>query len=723
MTLIIKKQFENECLNPEAPIEWWFLQGFFEGTGLSKRYFMVSFFRQTLNSGDREFGDGYTLLSSFLNQETGINRTISRLDPKIFNWGLEKMNLWNQKINPSALMTDLFSEIKFKGPLSPVEKSFSEVVVDKNTLNVSWDDFHLKQQNHQIEFILPKNILGETNRLQINPVTPVYKTMKYTDDENPSKAMTYHTYPSCDLSGYVGKNEVSGRAWFDHQWGGYGMFTSAKHNKKLRGWDWFGVNLEDNNNWIIWINKDLKSGDVLSARAVCMGEHGKSYQYNNISAEPLRFWESSRTHIRYPVEWYIHIPGEDISFTFKPFADDQEIQVFGVYRSVWEGCGLVTCQNKNQTLTGFARGEFFGYGFLSKFSSYYQYMEERIINHIHSFFPEKADRNHLTKLLGDPSPVYPAEACNETIFKPVWDLMNRKGKLWRPTFSLLMLRSLGCDVGDYESFLSVFPELSHTGSLIIDDIEDRSPLRRGEAAIHKKYGTDIAINAANSVYFLPFLNVITLWKLTPDQKNEIYRILIQAYISAHFGQAADIYWSRNLSQEYLKKWLKEDLEEQILDAYSAKTGAVIMGMSDVIGVIAEKDQETRHICIKFAKHFGIAFQIMDDIKNFDTTRSRKKAGEDISEGKLTYVVVRALKSLPNDHMRTLADILCDADKRGNAEYVEQAVSLIRKSGALEESHRKASGLFKKSWNDFSRVSEHNEPRLALKMMCLKLLDF
>lgn len=40
-------------------------------------------------------------------------------------------------------------------------------------------------------------------------------------------------------------------------------------------------------------------------------------------------------------------------------------------------------------------------------------------------------------------------------------------------------------------------------SLIVDDIEDDSDFRRGKPCLHKIYGEDIAINAGNSVYFIP----------------------------------------------------------------------------------------------------------------------------------------------------------------------------------------------------------------------------
>lgn len=47
---------------------------------------------------------------------------------------------------------------------------------------------------------------------------------------------------------------------------------------------------------------------------------------------------------------------------------------------------------------------------------------------------------------------------------------------------------------------SYFCELIHNGTLVVDDIEDNSELRRGQPCLHKKYGIDVAINAGNGLF-------------------------------------------------------------------------------------------------------------------------------------------------------------------------------------------------------------------------------
>ncbi|MFO0131652.1 MAG: polyprenyl synthetase family protein [bacterium] len=53
--------------------------------------------------------------------------------------------------------------------------------------------------------------------------------------------------------------------------------------------------------------------------------------------------------------------------------------------------------------------------------------------------------------------------------------------------------------------MAALGEIIHNGSLIIDDIEDGSDLRREKPCVHKIYGTDVAVNAGNALYFIPML--------------------------------------------------------------------------------------------------------------------------------------------------------------------------------------------------------------------------
>lgn len=61
----------------------------------------------------------------------------------------------------------------------------------------------------------------------------------------------------------------------------------------------------------------------------------------------------------------------------------------------------------------------------------------------------------------------------------------------------------------------------HTASLLVDDVEDRSPLRRGAAAAHVRYGEAATINAANMIYFKA-LGALLALERRPSECATIY---------------------------------------------------------------------------------------------------------------------------------------------------------------------------------------------------------
>lgn len=79
----------------------------------------------------------------------------------------------------------------------------------------------------------------------------------------------------------------------------------------------------------------------------------------------------------------------------------------------------------------------------------------------------------------------------------------------------------------------------HNASLMIDDIEDNSKLRRGVPVAHHIYGIAATINSANYVYFETL-------KLAHDTHNpRAINAFVDEMLNLHHGQGLDIYWRDN----------------------------------------------------------------------------------------------------------------------------------------------------------------------------------
>ena len=113
-------------------------------------------------------------------------------------------------------------------------------------------------------------------------------------------------------------------------------------------------------------------------------------------------------------------------------------------------------------------------------------------------------------------------AVNKALNDPIYDLLDRGGKRWRPALGLIMARCLGRDdLQDFEKNKDIYyacalAEIIHNGSLMVDDVQDGSEKRRGDLCTYKKFGIDIAVNAGNFMYFGPILD---LYNYIPKEKQ------------------------------------------------------------------------------------------------------------------------------------------------------------------------------------------------------------
>ncbi|EFC38301.1 predicted protein [Naegleria gruberi] len=97
----------------------------------------------------------------------------------------------------------------------------------------------------------------------------------------------------------------------------------------------------------------------------------------------------------------------------------------------------------------------------------------------------------------------------------------------------------------------------HNASLLVDDIEDNSKLRRGKPCAHLIYGTPATINCANYVYFEALKDIQKLNSSFSDQQSfsEAITVFMDELLLLHEGQGCDIYWRDNgicpSEQDYL----------------------------------------------------------------------------------------------------------------------------------------------------------------------------
>ncbi|MEM1937551.1 MAG: polyprenyl synthetase family protein [Candidatus Caldarchaeum sp.] len=341
--------------------------------------------------------------------------------------------------------------------------------------------------------------------------------------------------------------------------------------------------------------------------------------------------------------------------------------------------------------------------FLNQYASY---VERAVENHVPKAFAE----DYLLNEYGAARFRYHPDSFTEGLSKPFWELFSRGGKRWRPALTVLTYEALGGEAREI-AYAAAVPEIIHNATLMVDDVEDSSLLRRGKPCIHHIYGVDIAVNAGNALYYLP---VYLLTKRADERKAcQLLRKYVEMMVRLSLGQTMDIVWHRGLFDDITEaNYLQmASFKTGALSRFSVEIACIYAGRYDLIEVVGD-----------FGEAVGTAFQIQDDYLNIfgEEERYRKEIGGDITEGKYTLMTVYALRHLPADKSRRLREIL--ASHTTDKARIHEAIQLIRESGAGEYAKAASRNLVETAWTRMNNILPESEPRNMLGKLVKFLVD-
>lgn len=311
----------------------------------------------------------------------------------------------------------------------------------------------------------------------------------------------------------------------------------------------------------------------------------------------------------------------------------------------------------------------------------------RIDEVIEELVPRVVDEAYLGDFFGEATYQYQPEAIQAALADPLWNLLNRGGKRWRAILLLVMVEAVGEDPEEYLQFACI-PEILHNGTIIVDDVEDGASKRRGEEALHHIFGTDIALNAGNAMYFVP-LKVIdrNADALDEGQRLQAYEMLTHELNRTHLGQGMDIYWHNQQA-------VTVD-EERYYEMCACKTGCLARIVARLAAIVTDQPAHVERGLARYAEEMSIAFQIGDDILDIEHTLDRagefgKEFGNDIREGKKTLMVIYTAEHAPPEQVARLEEILW-AQENTEAEILE-AIEIMQSVDAVEYARGRAEEL-------------------------------
>lgn len=244
--------------------------------------------------------------------------------------------------------------------------------------------------------------------------------------------------------------------------------------------------------------------------------------------------------------------------------------------------------------------------------------------------------NHLLQITEQRLPELIPNFPPDEIYEPFRYIMEGGGKRIRPILTML---SCGAVSGNCESALDAACsiEIMHNFTLVHDDIMDNSPIRRGKETIHRKWDSAVAILSGDAMVGYAYRIMNTYNELANYPK--IIDALTTSLIEVCEGQAYDMQFNSN--------------QEVTLDNYilmiGKKTSALLQGCAILGALCGSADENQIKALNDYAYSVGIAFQIQDDLLDItaDQAKFGKQIGQDILEGKKTFLILKA-KELATD---------------------------------------------------------------------------
>ena len=272
-------------------------------------------------------------------------------------------------------------------------------------------------------------------------------------------------------------------------------------------------------------------------------------------------------------------------------------------------------------------------------------------------------------------------------------IIKRKGKQMRPMFVFLSAKLCG-KVTDSTYIAAALIELLHTATLVHDDVVDEANFRRGFFSINALWKNKIAVLVGD------FLLSRGLLLAVKENEFQLLKIVSNTVQEMSEGELLQIEKARKLD-------IKEEVYFEII---RQKTATLIAACCSSGANSTTKDKKTIEKLYLFGETVGIAFQIKDDL--FDYQRKPligKPTGIDIRERKMTLPLIYTLNNCEKKQKKFIIDVIKNHNK--DTEKVAKIIDLVKITGGLDYAvtmmkkyHKQALTLLMEFENNAARVS-------------------
>ncbi len=267
------------------------------------------------------------------------------------------------------------------------------------------------------------------------------------------------------------------------------------------------------------------------------------------------------------------------------------------------------------------------------------------------------------------------ESSNPLIHEIVAHFFQAQGKMLRPAMTFLgaAVARPSFAVLQNEKLLNLAAafEIFHAATLIHDDIIDRAELRRGLVSVNAQWGSPVAVLAGD------FFHDRALVTIFENGSSDVMRL---------FLKTAGIVCDGEIHE--LRRVRFYDLTEaEYFEIIYKKTASLLACVLEAGARTAGATESEAKALAEFGRHFGSAFQMIDDCLDFTANQAEfgKTLGTDLAAGVLTLPLIRLLETRPD----LKPEILSLIEQSASREHLNQLSGLIAENGAIEYVFKRA----------------------------------
>lgn len=271
-------------------------------------------------------------------------------------------------------------------------------------------------------------------------------------------------------------------------------------------------------------------------------------------------------------------------------------------------------------------------------------------------------------------------------------IISSGGKRMRPTLHLL-IAGMGGEISVTNHRISAIIEFIHTATLLHDDVVDQSAKRRNIKTANALFGNAASVLVGDFIYSRSFQMMVGI------NNMEIMNILSNTTNAISEGEVLQLLNSHN----------PDINEEQYFKVIEFKTAKLFEACGSLAGISNNNSAEEIESYSRLGLHFGIIFQLIDDILDYsgDASQIGKNIGDDLSEGKVTLPLIYAMEN-SNDIQ---CKLIKDAIKVGDISKLPDIIDIIEKTQSISKVQIKSEEhlnnikiiLDKKTNNDYKKM--------------------